>query len=242
MPRQAAPPSRLRPPTPRPAGFDAARPMIDNTARSPPIRLCEDPMSPIATIERVYALLHSVIPSKGPHDYGTLATSSADNIACCRSVVLRGFDPHQHQLWINTNVHTNKVDHLRHNPDAEVCLWLARRKIQLRLRAEWRVIDANLAARTANLAALRIQAWQEQPPYAKRMYAWPRPGKPITRQVSRKTLEEAAAQLEEAPPQDFAVLLGTLYHIDAIRLVRPIHERFVHTRPRNTWQTERMTP
>jgi len=199
-------------------------------------------MSPLATIDRIYALLQSIIPSEGPDDYGTLATASADGLASCRSVVLRGFDPAQHQIWINTNVHTNKVNHLRHNPDAEVCLWLVRRKIQLRLRAEWRVIDAALTARMPNLAALRCQAWDQQPAYAKRMYAWPKPGKSIARRISTKSLDEAASHLGEAPPQEFAVLLGTLYHIDALRLVRPIHERYVHTRPRNTWQSERLTP
>jgi hypothetical protein len=196
-------------------------------------------MNPIATIHQIYKLLQSVIPSKGPNDYGMLASNGQGGVACVRAVVLRGFDGEHHQIWINTNLRTHKVADLRHNPDAEVCLWLARKKIQLRLRAEWRVLDAALAGRTPALRELYQQAWENQPAYAQKMYRWPRPGEPVEGPMTQALPIES--QEGDVIPPDFAVLLGTMYRIDALRLLRPYHERYVHERPRNVWLSNRVT-
>lgn len=184
-------------------------------------------MSPIATVAQIYKLLGAAIPSQGPHDYGTLATAGPGGIACVRTVVLRGFDPEHHHLWINTNLKTQKVTDLRRHPDAEVCLWLARRNIQLRLRAEWRVVDSALAARVPALRKLYRQAWDEQPLFARKMY--------------QRSPSAAAAMDANTVPAEFALLLGTLYRIDALRFSSTIYEHYLHERPRNAWLSARAT-
>jgi len=196
-------------------------------------------MSPIGSIESIYELLASVVPSKGPNAYGALASSGADQQACVRMVVLRGLKIEENLLWINTNARSAKVTHLRQNPVAEVALWLPRRKIQLRLRATWRVVDAALAGRSQNLAALRQQAWTEQPAMARRLYNWPDPDLPIDADDEPENPRSAKAR---TPPRSFAVLLGSMDHVDALRLTKPVHERFIFDRARQVWQTQRVTP
>lgn len=191
--------------------------------------------SPIGSVERIYEILAGIVPSKGPNDYGVLATCDADETAYARFVVLRGFDAGANQLWVNTHVGTEKVAHLRHAPDAEVALWLSRKRVQLRLRATWRVVDAALAGRNPVLGKLREEAWEDQPASTKRMYGWPRGGEPLGKK------RKVTGWDGEGVPPAFAVLLGTLYQIDALRLVRGYHERWVHKRPRQVWVSERVT-
>jgi hypothetical protein len=196
-------------------------------------------MSPIGNVESIYDLLTSIIPSKGPNSYGALASSRSDGQACVRMVVLRGLKRDENLLWVNTNARSGKVAHLRQNPVAEVALWLPRRKLQLRLRATWRVVDAALAGRSQNLAALRQQAWTDQPALARRLYSWPDPDQAMEPDDEP---ENPKGVKTRTPPRTFAVLLGSLDRIDALRLTKPVHERFVFERERQVWQTRRVTP
>jgi len=177
-------------------------------------------MSPIAAIPSIYRLLAACIPSRGPNDYGMLATTALDGTACVRAVVLRGFDAATHQLWINTNVHTEKIKHVRQHPDAEVCLWLSAKKVQLRMRAAWRVIDAVQGARALALGELRQRSWIDQPLMSKHLYT---------------------ADPTNEPPADFAVLLGTIYQIDALRITGKAYEQYLHRRTRTAWESQRVT-
>ncbi|MEI8194833.1 MAG: pyridoxamine 5'-phosphate oxidase family protein [Phycisphaerae bacterium] len=181
--------------------------------------------SPIATVPAVYALLQRRIPSRGPNDYGVLATTDASGHARARYVVLRGFESASHRLWINTNRTSAKVADLRRRHGktgetggtAEVCLWLARSMIQLRLLAHWQILDVQAAAASPESLKFYKTAWKQQPLYAKTLYPGPK---------------------HEGIPSDFCVLVGTLIRIDALRLTIPRHEQYVHELVNGQWQSE----
>lgn len=191
-----------------------------------PVRLLLS-RSPIATVPAIYALLTKRIPSRGPNDYGILATTDAEGQARARSVVLRGFDSASQRIWINTNRTTAKVADLqRQNAKAgssdasggaaEVCIWWARSMIQLRLLARWQILDAKAAAGSPDGRKFYQAAWKQQPAYAKLLY-------PGLRQNGIAC--------------DFCVLVGALIRIDALRLTIPRHEQYVHELVAGQWRS-----
>lgn len=204
--------------------------------------------SPIASVATIYAMLGRVIPSRGPNDYGVLATVGTDADgptpaaapatgaqACARYVVLRGFDPRQHQLWINTNRRSSKVADLQRVDRAEVCLWLGRPKIQLRLLAQWQILDHAAARQSAARQAFYQIAWDQQPAYARMLYGRMGSGKGGSG-VDDKPTEKGQGKRGRGIPEDFCVLVGTLRQIDALRLTIPRHEEFRYVRHEDQWE------
>jgi hypothetical protein len=194
----------------------------------------------IRDIAAIRTLLAAFLKATDP--FAALSSLGPDNIAHVRQVVIRGYDPAADTLWITTHIHSEKVKHLRKYPQAQLSIWIAPSRIQLRLLAAWRAIDATLADRNANLRELRKLAWNMQSPAVRQSFFWPDPGLPFTRKSKSKTKIPASDALPEDPPPAFALMLGTLELIDALRLTKPTHERYLHTRLRNHWDAQRITP
>ncbi|GIW77029.1 MAG: hypothetical protein KatS3mg104_2092 [Phycisphaerae bacterium] len=70
-----------------------------------------------------------------------LATTDEAARPTVRCMVLREIDT-DGQLWFVSDRRTRKDDHLRARPDTEVCFWLPRQQVQIRIRGRATVMDA----------------------------------------------------------------------------------------------------
>ncbi len=155
--------------------------------------------------------------------------------ASARMVVVRGLDTKLMELWFSTDVRSAKVADLAAAPQGELCIWLHRLRVQVRLRCHWRMIGGGAGRgrdRTRWLAA-----WGEHSPHARRLFAGAMPAKPYAR-----SLRPMPTIIGHEPPESFAVCVGRVLQIDALVLGRPQHQRYVHKRAAGCWQSQRVNP
>lgn len=70
-----------------------------------------------------------------------MATVNEHSQPTARCMVLREID-RDGQLWFVSDRRTRKDDHLRANPETEICFWLPKQRVQLRIRGRATVMDA----------------------------------------------------------------------------------------------------
>jgi pyridoxine/pyridoxamine 5'-phosphate oxidase len=197
-------------------------------------------MAVVETIAGIYRLISKAAPSRGPGDYPQLATVDADGVARTRLVILRGFDAPQRRVWVCTNVFAKKVAQLTAQQTAEMTLWLARPRVQLRLLCTWKIARAETS--DPELQRLRDEEWQRQSPYAKVLYHWPAGTQDPAEILARLPSPQQAEALPM--PGGYCLLVGTITRIDALQLTRPLHHRWVYEwdAVNNAWQGARRLP
>lgn len=166
------------------------------------------------------------------HPFRTPVFGTADEwAASLRTVVLRGVDPARRLLICHTDLRSQKVRHLRRNPQAQWLFYDPRQKIQLRASGLCTVHRSDDLAR---------KAWEDTPLASRAHYcAMFPPGEMISSpeaafapgwKESSPTVEQA-----EAGWPNFAVIVTTVDSFDWLQLRYEGHRRAGFT-----WTGERL--
>lgn len=139
-------------------------------------------------------------------DVVSLATVSDQGKAEVRTVVLRDAEPKAGIVAIYTDLYSSKIKSLQANPHAEILLWDAVMRLQIRLEADVTILTG---AKAATL-------WDAIPDHSRDSYGvTPAPGTVIPGDT---------AYVKAPDPASFAVLTCRITHIDAVSLAQP-HRR-----------------
>lgn len=145
-------------------------------------------------------LEHGVAQATSLARYPTFATVSPDGMPQARTVVLRGADRDRGRLEVQTDIETEKVTALRHNPTAALHVWLPEADLQIRLTARVTILTG----------AAVDDAWARVPATSRVSYGTePLPGTPIV---------QVYAYEKPANRSRFAVLDCQLTQIDLVHL------------------------
>ncbi|MDA8378300.1 MAG: hypothetical protein M0Z50_14855 [Planctomycetia bacterium] len=170
---------------------------------------------------------------------GALSSVDGGHIARVRMVVIRHFDMRDLTLQISADRRSAKVRQLSAYHKSELCLWLPELSTQLRLALSWRVITAGVARRSAPDLIILQQLWRHHKVESRHLFGHAQPGRAVSMRHDRDTPHEPAAN---APPANFAVLLGRILAIDALVLSKPQHVRYRHRRIADHWETLKINP
>ena len=153
-----------------------------------------------------------------------LSTVTDNNQPRIRTVVFRGWVKESSML-IFTDSRSNKVEHLKNNPNAEV-LWLfLRSKSQFRFKGVMKELKVN------------NKYWDSLSERSKSTWFWQNPGKEVDTQIQPS--QKIPSNLNK--PESFVVLEFEIYSVDLLKLVNPIHKRYIWNK-RNSWEKIEINP
>ena len=153
-----------------------------------------------------------------------LSTVTGNNEPRIRTVVFRGWEKESSML-IFTDSRSDKVEHLKNNPNAEV-LWLfLRSKSQFRFKGVIKELKVN------------NKYWDSLSERSKLTWFWENPGKEIDTKIQPS--QKIPTNLNK--PESFVVLEFEIYSVDLLKLVTPIHKRFIWNK-RNSWEKIEINP
>jgi pyridoxamine 5'-phosphate oxidase len=185
-------------------------------------------MTPLVT-----QLLKDALDLEWPHapPVATLATVDAHCRPRARSVIVRNITD-DGNLWIASDARSEKNQHLRTTPDAELVFWLPTTRQQFRLLCEAQVIGKDTAD------PRRQQAWINLTDATRALFVWPTPGKPR----SDCDVDFVRAVSALAPiPDSFELLVLEPDELDHLQL-NPHPHRRTRYRLENAWQPEELNP
>jgi len=140
-----------------------------------------------------------------------LATVDSASRPHNRTIVFRGFSKLQGRKALRavSNLHAEKIKHLRQNPRAEICWWFSQSREQFRFSGTVRLVGAEEV--DEELAGIRLQQWKDMSDPGREMFFWPNPRQPAPADAQFEGVpkggrsEEAGKILD--PPESFVVLL-----------------------------------
>jgi len=152
-----------------------------------------------------------------------LSTVNLNNEPRIRTVVFRGWHAESSML-IFTDKRSEKIEHLKFNSNAEV-LWLfLRSKSQFRFKGEINQIEEN------------NNYWDSLSARSKSNWFWQTPGKEI------KNIKPSQVEpYNFDKPNNFVVLKFEIYSVDFLKLVTPIHKRYIWNKKDN-WEKIEINP
>ena len=128
-------------------------------------------------------------------------------------------------MLIFTDSRSDKIEHLKNNYNAEV-LWLfLRSKSQFRFKGKMKELEVN------------NKYWNSLSERSKSTWFWQHPGKKIDTII--KPSQIVPANLNK--PESFVVLEFEIYSVDLLKLVTPIHKRYVWNK-RDSWEKIEINP
>ena len=153
-----------------------------------------------------------------------LATVNDKNEPRLRTVVFRGWKTESSML-IYTDNRSEKIEHLKSNPNAEI-LWLFfKSKAQFRFKGELNELLDN------------TNYWDSLSEESKSTWFWEYPGKKI-----KPGLQPAQSNSTNFyKPKNFVVLRLEVYSVDLLKLVNPIHKRYLWEKKEN-WNRKEINP
>jgi pyridoxamine 5'-phosphate oxidase len=145
----------------------------------------------------------------------TLATVDKTGLPRARSVVCRRVGP-DGAIWLASDARSEKNEHVKANPQAEVVFWLPTRREQFRVQGSVKVLGE--PARDP----ARAELWRELSDEARALFFWPTPG--------AKKLDTAGAfpkvvDAEKPPPASFEVLILRPRRVEHLQLNPYPHRR-----------------
>ena len=171
-------------------------------------------------IDRLRESLQQEYPDRGA--VAVLATVSPEAEPAARCVICRGVTP-DGRLTFGTDLRSDKIDHLRNQPAAEVLFWLAGQKLQWRIAGDVRIITGHQAA----------GEWASFPEATRQTFFGPPPG---------EAYEPFAIDADlTKPPPTFAVLELIPDRVEFLDLTTTPHTRLCYSRHQK-WQERRINP
>lgn len=169
--------------------------------------------------------------------YFQLATITPENRPANRTVVFRGFDVERDRLKVVTDLRSDKVCHIAHQPWAEACWYFPQTWEQFRLSGILSLVKADDADITLQQA--RQASWQALSDAARLQFACSsEPGKP--------KIEDAIAPLQPDPIKplpNFCLLLLEPMQVDYLLLRGEPQNRWLYDRGDNhQWFVQEINP
>ena len=153
-----------------------------------------------------------------------LSTVTSNNEPRTRTVVFRGWRK-ENSMLIFTDSRSDKIEHLKNNSNAEV-LWLfLRSKSQFRFKGKMKELDVN------------TKYWDSLSEKSKSTWFWQHPGKEIDTNI--KPYQLIPTNLDK--PKSFVVLEFEIYSVDLLKLITPIHKRYIWNKI-NSWEKKEINP
>ena len=153
-----------------------------------------------------------------------LSTVNSNNEPRIRTVVFRGWGKESSML-IFTDSRSDKFEHLKYNSNAEI-LWLFfKSKSQFRFKGKMKELEEN------------NQYWDSLSDRSKSTWFWQNPGKEINNNLQPS--QKIPPNLNK--PECFIVFEFKIYSVDLLRLVTPIHKRYIWERG-NNWKKIEINP
>ena len=153
-----------------------------------------------------------------------LATVSEENEPRLRTVVFRGWHK-ESSMIIFTDRRSEKIEHLRHNPKAEILWFFFKSKTQYRFKGEISELSNNK------------NYWETLSTESKSSWFWEQPGKKIN-----PKLKSSFEEISNLPkPENFVVLNFEIDSVDLLKLKQPIHRRYLWEK-KYKWEKTEITP
>ncbi|MGA7932678.1 MAG: Npun_F5749 family FMN-dependent PPOX-type flavoprotein [Kovacikia sp.] len=168
--------------------------------------------------------------------YLQLATMRADGRPANRTVVFRGFVDGTDELKFVTDRRSEKVDQIRQAAWGEACWYFSKTREQFRIAGTLVLVEEN--STDLALQQARQNSWQELSDAARSQFVWAYPGKPRVRQ---EDFDLAPPDPIEPLPH-FCLLLLRPDHVDHLELRGNPQNRWIYTRPDQTWLVEEVNP
>ena len=153
-----------------------------------------------------------------------LCTINGNNEPRLRTVVFRGWQT-ESSILIFTDNRSEKIAHLKLNSNAEV-LWLFfKSKSQFRFKGKINELKENM------------KYWDTLSDRSKSTWFWQHPGKDINSNIQPSQI--ISSNLNK--PESFVVLEFKIYSVDLLKLVTPIHKRYLWNKE-NDWDKVEINP
>ena len=153
-----------------------------------------------------------------------LCTINGNNEPRLRTVVFRGWHT-ESSILIFTDNRSEKIAHLKLNSNAEV-LWLFfKSKSQFRFKGKMNELKENM------------KYWDTLSDRSKSTWFWQHPGKKINNNIQPSQI--IYSNLNK--PESFVVLEFKIYSVDLLKLVTPIHKRYLWNKE-NNWEKVEINP
>lgn len=159
-------------------------------------------------------------PDRGP--VAVLATVSSAGEPAARCVICRGVGD-DGRLTFTTDLRSEKIDHLRHQPRVELLFWLPGLKRQYRFAGEMQVITGESVA----------GEWDDFLPATRQTFFGPPPGEPFAPTPPTADLSK--------PPATFAILELAPDRAELLDLTESPHVRLRWAKD-DHWRQHRVNP
>ena len=166
--------------------------------------------------------------------YVQLATVTPRNTPANRTVVFRGFTDEYNCLKFITDIRSQKVLDIRHNPNAEVCWYFPKTREQFRITGNISLIEKS----DITHKKLREDTWRELSDNARTQFLWATPSNPITN--SEAIVLDPPDPL--VPVENFGLLLLEPHRVDWLKLRGNPQSRILYTYQDQTWLTVAINP
>ena len=153
-----------------------------------------------------------------------LATVSVKNHPRIRTVVFRGWFKDSSMIFF-TDRRSEKIEHLKSNPNAEILWFFLKSKTQYRFKGKISELTDN-----------RI-FWDTLSEKSKSSWFWGTPGEKIDPKF--KSAPKILSNLSK--PENFVVLNCEIESVDLLKLEKPIHKRFIWEK-NNKWKKKEINP
>ncbi len=153
-----------------------------------------------------------------------LATVNDKNEPRLRTVVFRGWQKDSSMI-IFTDRRSEKIEHLKCNPNAEILWFFLKSKMQFRFKGE-----INELINNGNY-------WNTLSDKSKSSWFWGSPGEKINTKFQSN--HEIPHNLSK--PENFVVLKFEIESVDLLKLEQPIHRRYLWKK-NNTWKQIEINP
>ncbi len=153
-----------------------------------------------------------------------LATVNDKNQPRLRTVVFRGWNKDTSMI-IFTDRRSEKIQHLKSNPNAEILWFFFKSKTQYRFKGEINELIDN------------ENYWNKLSEKSKSSWFWGSPGEKINKEL--QSTYEMPPNLPK--PENFVVLEFEINSVDLLKLEQPIHRRYLWKR-NNDWEKIEINP
>jgi pyridoxamine 5'-phosphate oxidase len=167
-----------------------------------------------------------------------LATIDINGYPSNRTVVFRGFLDHSNDLQFITDIRSAKIEHIKKQPQAEICWYFPQTREQFRIRGEIILIDGNYSE-IENLKKARSQMWKNLSETARKQFTWPEPEQQRAEIIAFNQPQPD----ENSPLENFCLLLLKPQKVDHLKLKGNPQNRYIYKLDhQNNWQMIEVNP